>query len=152
LLTASDLSWLAPSRPILGSCSSTRSPAGSPTPKSWNCRTSSAALQGDGIAVLWIEHVVRALLSTVDRLLCLANGALVADGEPKEVLASDAVRTVYLGGRIINESGIVVSEVGETLSTIDSCSTSPISRSTTDNCAPLMTGQLQPRTPVRCSR
>ena len=63
-------------------------------------------LQGEGIAVLWIEHVVRALLSTVDRLLCLANGALVADGEPREVLASDAVRRVYLGGRIINESGV----------------------------------------------
>jgi branched-chain amino acid transport system ATP-binding protein len=63
-------------------------------------------LQAEGIAILWIEHVVRALLSTVDRLLCLANGALVADGEPREVLASDAVRTVYLGGRIINESGV----------------------------------------------
>jgi branched-chain amino acid transport system ATP-binding protein len=63
-------------------------------------------LKAEGIAVLWIEHVVRALLSTVDRLLCLANGALVADGEPREVLASDAVRRVYLGGRIINESGI----------------------------------------------
>jgi branched-chain amino acid transport system ATP-binding protein len=63
-------------------------------------------LQSDGIAILWIEHVVRALLSTVDRLLCLANGALVADGDPHEVLASDAVRRVYLGGRIINESGI----------------------------------------------
>jgi branched-chain amino acid transport system ATP-binding protein len=60
-------------------------------------------LQGDGIAILWIEHVVRALLSTVDRLLCLANGALVADGEPREVLASEAVRRVYLGGKIINE-------------------------------------------------
>jgi branched-chain amino acid transport system ATP-binding protein len=63
-------------------------------------------LQGEGIAILWIEHVVRALLSTVDRLLCLANGALVADGEPREVLASEAVRRVYLGGRIINESGV----------------------------------------------
>jgi branched-chain amino acid transport system ATP-binding protein len=63
-------------------------------------------LQGEGIAILWIEHVVRALLSTVDRLLCLANGALVADGEPRAVLASDAVRRVYLGGRIINESGV----------------------------------------------
>jgi branched-chain amino acid transport system ATP-binding protein len=63
-------------------------------------------LQGEGIAILWIEHVVRALLSTVDRLLCLANGALVADGDPREVLASEAVRRVYLGGRIINESGV----------------------------------------------
>lgn len=63
-------------------------------------------LQVQGIAILWIEHVVRALLSTVDRLLCLANGALVADGDPREVLASEAVRAVYLGGKIINEHGV----------------------------------------------
>lgn len=56
-------------------------------------------LRDDGVAVVWIEHVVRALLSTVERLLCLANGVVVADGEPRAVLASDAVRSVYLGGR-----------------------------------------------------
>jgi branched-chain amino acid transport system ATP-binding protein len=61
------------------------------------------SLRADGIAVLWIEHVVRALLSTVDRLICLASGVVVADGEPKEVLASDAVRFVYLGGKRIDE-------------------------------------------------
>jgi branched-chain amino acid transport system ATP-binding protein len=59
------------------------------------------SLQGDGMAVIWIEHVVRALISTVSRLICLANGAVVADGRPNEVLASDAVRSVYLGGRSI---------------------------------------------------
>lgn len=61
------------------------------------------SLRSDGIAVLWIEHVVRALLSTVDRLLCLAGGVVVADGEPKAVLASEAVRSVYLGGKRIEE-------------------------------------------------
>ena len=61
-------------------------------------------LKVEGIAVVWIEHVVRALLSTVDRLLCLAGGAIVADGEPKSVLASDAVRSVYLGGKTILEA------------------------------------------------
>ncbi len=60
-------------------------------------------LRHDGIAVVWIEHVVRALVSTVDRLLCLAGGVIVADGEPKEVLASEAVRSVYLGGKRIVE-------------------------------------------------
>ncbi len=59
-------------------------------------------LRSDGIAVLWIEHVVRALLSTVDRLLCLSSGSIIADGDPKEVMASEAVRLIYLGGRIIN--------------------------------------------------
>ena len=61
-------------------------------------------VNAEGIAVIWIEHVVRALLSTVDRLLCLANGEVVADGEPRQVLASEAVRRVYLGGAIINEA------------------------------------------------
>jgi branched-chain amino acid transport system ATP-binding protein len=59
-------------------------------------------LRAEGIAVLWIEHVVRALLSTVDRLLCLSSGAIIADGDPKEVMASEAVRSIYLGGKIIN--------------------------------------------------
>jgi branched-chain amino acid transport system ATP-binding protein len=61
-------------------------------------------LRDDGITILWIEHVVRALLSTVDRLLCLASGEIVADGDPREVLASEVVRRVYMGGAIINET------------------------------------------------
>ncbi len=58
-------------------------------------------LRESGIAVVWIEHVVRALVTTVDRLLCLANGVVVADGDPTSVLASEAVRSVYLGGRTL---------------------------------------------------
>jgi branched-chain amino acid transport system ATP-binding protein len=55
-------------------------------------------LRAEGLAVIWIEHVVHALTRTVDRLICLAGGAFVADGTPDEVLASAAVREVYLGG------------------------------------------------------
>jgi branched-chain amino acid transport system ATP-binding protein len=51
----------------------------------------------DGIAVVWVEHVVRALLGTVLRLICLAGGRIIGDGEPGEVLASPAVREVFLG-------------------------------------------------------
>jgi branched-chain amino acid transport system ATP-binding protein len=58
-------------------------------------------LREENIAVVWIEHVVRALVNTVDRLLCLAGGVVVADGEPKAVLSSDAVRAVYLGGKAV---------------------------------------------------
>jgi branched-chain amino acid transport system ATP-binding protein len=55
------------------------------------------ALRGRGLAIVWIEHVVRALTSTVDRLVCLAGGSIIGDGTPAEVLASAAVREVYLG-------------------------------------------------------
>jgi branched-chain amino acid transport system ATP-binding protein len=50
-----------------------------------------------GVAVIWIEHVVRALLSSVDRLICLAVGQLIADGEPREVLARQQVKDIFLG-------------------------------------------------------
>jgi branched-chain amino acid transport system ATP-binding protein len=55
-------------------------------------------IQSSGVTVLWIEHVVHALARTVDRLICLAAGQVIADGPPQEVLDSDIVRAVYLGG------------------------------------------------------
>ncbi|WP_228373028.1 ABC transporter ATP-binding protein [Demequina maris] len=55
-------------------------------------------LHAQGITIIWIEHVVRALLAVVERLVCLASGVVVADGEPAAVMRSDEVRAVYLGG------------------------------------------------------
>jgi len=54
-------------------------------------------VNADGIAVIWIEHVVRALTPVVSRLICLAGGTFVGDGEPGAVLAEPAVREVFLG-------------------------------------------------------
>jgi branched-chain amino acid transport system ATP-binding protein len=51
-----------------------------------------------GIAVLWIEHIVHALLSVVDRLVALDFGRKVIEGDPQTVMASPEVRDVYLGG------------------------------------------------------
>jgi len=50
-----------------------------------------------GAAVIWIEHVVRALTAVVSRLICLAGGTFVGDGAPATVLAEPAVREVFLG-------------------------------------------------------
>ena len=44
-------------------------------------------VNAEGIAVIWIEHVVRALTAVVSRLICLAGGEFVGDGEPAAVLA-----------------------------------------------------------------
>jgi branched-chain amino acid transport system ATP-binding protein len=64
-------------------------------------------VNASGIAVVWIEHVVRALLSTVDRLVCLAVGQLIADGDPYEVLGQQRVKELFLG----TESTVVTSAV-----------------------------------------
>ncbi len=58
------------------------------------------AVRADGTAIVWIEHVVRALTAAVKRLICLAGGRFIADGEPGEVLASPAVREVFLGTEV----------------------------------------------------
>jgi branched-chain amino acid transport system ATP-binding protein len=56
-----------------------------------------ATLRTEGLTVLWIEHVVHALLRSVDRLICLASGSLIADGNPTAVMSNQTVREVYLG-------------------------------------------------------
>ena len=55
------------------------------------------AVQNEGVAIIWIEHIVHALTSVVGRLLCIAAGRVLADGDPAAVMASPEVRQVYLG-------------------------------------------------------
>src|SRR6266568_4441338 len=57
-------------------------------------------VSAEGIAVIWIEHVVRALTPVVGRLMCLSGGAFVGDGDPATVLADPAVREVFLGTEV----------------------------------------------------
>jgi branched-chain amino acid transport system ATP-binding protein len=58
------------------------------------------SLRDSGITIIWIEHVVKALLAVVERLVCLAAGTLIADGRPDAVMSSPEVRKVYLGSGI----------------------------------------------------
>jgi branched-chain amino acid transport system ATP-binding protein len=55
------------------------------------------ALKEAGTAVLWIEHVVHALLAVVDRIVAIDRGRKIAEGDPHEVMGSQAVQEVYLG-------------------------------------------------------
>ncbi len=57
-------------------------------------------IRSRGIAVVWIEHIVHALLSVVDRLVALDFGRKLIEGEPRAVMASAEVRTVYLGADV----------------------------------------------------
>jgi branched-chain amino acid transport system ATP-binding protein len=57
-------------------------------------------VNAEGTAVIWIEHVVRALTAVVSRLMCLSGGGFVGDGDPATVLADPAVREVFLGTEV----------------------------------------------------
>ena len=56
-----------------------------------------AEIRQGGVSIVWIEHVVHALLASVDRLLVLHNGAFIADGDPQAVIRSPQVAEIYMG-------------------------------------------------------
>jgi branched-chain amino acid transport system ATP-binding protein len=55
------------------------------------------AIRAEGVAIVWIEHIVHALLAVVDRLIAMDAGRTLVEGDPHEVMASEAVKSVYLG-------------------------------------------------------
>ncbi|WP_186395697.1 ABC transporter ATP-binding protein [Stappia sp. TSB10GB4] len=50
-----------------------------------------------GVTIIWIEHVLHALMAVADRLLVLNFGEKIAEGEPKTVIADPEVMRVYMG-------------------------------------------------------
>ena len=50
-----------------------------------------------GTAILWIEHVVRALTGVISRVLVIYFGSKIMDGDPRTVLSSAEVKRIYLG-------------------------------------------------------
>jgi branched-chain amino acid transport system ATP-binding protein len=54
-------------------------------------------IHAGGTTIIWIEHVLYALNSVVERLLVLDFGRVVGIGEPAAIMASREVREIYLG-------------------------------------------------------
>ncbi|MBW7901301.1 MAG: ABC transporter ATP-binding protein [Rhodocyclaceae bacterium] len=50
-----------------------------------------------GVTMIWIEHVVHALLAVADRLLVINFGSKLAEGEPDAVMNDPEVKRVYMG-------------------------------------------------------
>jgi len=54
-------------------------------------------IRAGGTTIVWIEHIVHALLAVVDRLVVLNFGRKIAEGHPPTVMASREVREIYTG-------------------------------------------------------
>lgn len=54
-------------------------------------------IKQSGMTMIWIEHVVHALLSLADRLLVINFGKTLCEGVPEEVMQDAEVKRVYMG-------------------------------------------------------
>lgn len=52
-----------------------------------------------GITEFWVEHVMRAIMNTAERLIVLNMGMKIAEGKPSEISTNDLVIKAYLGER-----------------------------------------------------
>ena len=55
-------------------------------------------LRTRGVTIVWIEHIVHALLAVVDRIVVINFGRKLCEGDPHEVMNSQEVQACYMGG------------------------------------------------------
>jgi branched-chain amino acid transport system ATP-binding protein len=55
-------------------------------------------LRAGGISIIWIEHIVHALLAVVDNICAISFGAKLCEGDPHDVMNSAEVQACYMGG------------------------------------------------------
>lgn len=55
------------------------------------------AIHARGVTIIWIEHIMRLLMETCTRLVCMAEGRVLADGDPHDVLNASEVQVAYFG-------------------------------------------------------
>jgi branched-chain amino acid transport system ATP-binding protein len=53
--------------------------------------------RSEGLTILWIEHVMRAVMALAQRIAVLDRGEVIATGTPAEVVSHPAVLSCYLG-------------------------------------------------------
>jgi branched-chain amino acid transport system ATP-binding protein len=58
-----------------------------------------------GVTIVWIEHVMRALMTTCERVVVLNFGRVLAHGAPAAVAADPEVIRAYLGEKRVKSSG-----------------------------------------------
>lgn len=54
-----------------------------------------------GASVFWVEHVMKAVMGVVQRIIALHHGEKIAEGTPQEIANNERVINAYLGERVI---------------------------------------------------
>ena len=54
-------------------------------------------IHANGTTIIWIEHIVHALMAVAERLIVIDFGRKIAEGEPKAIMNSPEVKEIYLG-------------------------------------------------------
>ncbi len=54
-------------------------------------------IHASGVTIVWVEHIMRLLLEGCSRLVCMAEGKVLADGDPHTVVNSQQVQVAYFG-------------------------------------------------------
>ena len=50
-----------------------------------------------GITIIWVEHIMHALMNLVERVIVLDYGEIIAHGKPSEIAKDEKVIAAYLG-------------------------------------------------------
>jgi branched-chain amino acid transport system ATP-binding protein len=64
-----------------------------------------AKIRAQGITVLLVEHDMRTVMGVSDRVICLNQGRIIANGTPREIQSNPAVVRAYLGERAERAAG-----------------------------------------------
>jgi branched-chain amino acid transport system permease protein len=54
-------------------------------------------IRDQGTTIVFVEHVMEAVMALTDRIVVFDQGAMLAEGAPRDVMQSEAVASVYLG-------------------------------------------------------
>ena len=54
-------------------------------------------IRASGVSILFVEHLMRAVLELCDRVVVLNEGEVIAEGSPREAMRDPRVIEVYLG-------------------------------------------------------
>jgi branched-chain amino acid transport system ATP-binding protein len=66
----------------------------------------------EGVTFLFIEHDMEVVMNHSDRVIVMAQGRVIADGEPHEVRSDQSVIDAYLGASFEPATGEARSDAG----------------------------------------